>query len=124
MSSEQNTSFSQAFVAGICGALDETESQTRLTIAIGRNVSTNVLLAVMLNGFARHARGQSLSDLETRFVDAFTRAGFTNAELGVMGSRSQTLLRMSVADSFRHALLGYGRTTRTARPSCAPTCPS
>ncbi|WP_143655894.1 hypothetical protein [Streptomyces sp. XY006] len=47
--------------------------------------STDVLLAVMLNGFARHAAGQPLSDLEAVFTNVFSHAGFTAGELSEMG---------------------------------------
>ncbi|MFF4369260.1 RICIN domain-containing protein [Streptomyces sp. NPDC001594] len=77
--------FKRDVVAGICGALGGTGARSGMGARMERSSSTNVLLAVMLNGFARHAAGQPLSDLEGVFTNAFSRAGFTADELGEMG---------------------------------------
>ncbi|AYG78074.1 hypothetical protein DWB77_00181 [Streptomyces hundungensis] len=77
--------FQRDVVAGICGALGGTGVRTRMGTMMERSSSTNVLLAVMLNGFARRAAGQPLSDLEAVFTDVFSRAGFTAGELNEMG---------------------------------------
>ncbi|MYX97430.1 hypothetical protein GT045_22085 [Streptomyces sp. SID486] len=82
--------FKRDVVAGIRGALGGSGVRTRMGARMEHSSSTNVLLAVMLNGFARHAAGQPLSDLEGVFTNAFSRAGFTAGELGEMGHAFST----------------------------------
>ncbi|WP_030245800.1 RICIN domain-containing protein [Streptomyces sp. NRRL S-350] len=77
--------FKRNVVAGVCGALGDTGVGTRAATRMESNGSTNVLLAVMLNAFARQATERHLSDLESGLVGVFTRAGFTAGELGEMG---------------------------------------
>lgn len=82
---DNDEEFTRNVVAGIRSVLGGSGTGTRAATRMERNSSTNVLLAVMLNAFARQAAERPLSDLESALVGVFARAGFTSVELGEMG---------------------------------------
>jgi hypothetical protein len=65
------------------------EAKVRRKLAANRG--RNWLLALTLNSFAKLADGEKLSDLEQSIVDAFTRNGFSTAELKAHGRASKAL---------------------------------
>ncbi|MGW6868990.1 RICIN domain-containing protein [Streptomyces sp. NPDC054901] len=86
MSSEVGAdAYKQSLMEGICGALSGTATQSRTAMRLESNRSSNVLMAVILNGFVRRSQDKPLSDLEGKLVDAFVRAGFSDQDLDTMG---------------------------------------
>ena len=68
-----------------------TPKERKLRAKMAANKNRNWLLAVMLNGFARHAAGQKLTDVEQGFVDAFRERGFSDERLATFGAAYKRL---------------------------------